>query len=199
MEFEFRFGTGADAPLIADLVIEAGDGLFESMLDGIVPGVGAREFVRMAVNADESPLSFANAILAEANGEVAGLALGYPADEYGLHPLLKSLVPNRRLDPLRNLFASKVDNSWYLNTLVVQEKARGQGLGRLLVRACAEVAGEAAFQSISLHAWKNNTAALSMYSALGFAPVEDVAVSLRTRGERDCGMVLMKAPLPLCG
>lgn len=197
MDFEFRFGTAADAPLIAEQIIAAGDGLFESMLDGIVPGVGAREFVRMAVNAEDSPLSFANAILAENNGQVAGLALGYPAAEYGLHPLLKNLVPNRRLEPLRNLFASKVEGSWYLNTLLVLDHARGQGLGKLLVQFCADFALENDFSSISLHAWKDNASALSVYAGLGFTPVEDIALTLRTNERRDCGMVLLNAPLPL--
>ncbi|HLO76422.1 MAG TPA: GNAT family N-acetyltransferase [Magnetospirillum sp.] len=199
MDFDLRFGQEADAPLIADLVIEAGAGLFESMLDGIVPGVDARHFVRMAINGEDSPLRFDNAILAEVDGKVAGMALGYPSSEYGLHPLLKSLLPNRRLKPLAELFASKVPDSWYLNSLVVLEHARGKGLGRLLVQFCADLATEEGLSSMSLHAWADNDAALRVYRGLGFADVERVPVSLRTQPERDSGMVLMKAALPLAG
>lgn len=197
MDFEFRFGQEADAARITDFVIEAGDGLFESMLDGIVPGVGARQFVRMAVTAEDSPLNFANAILAERDGRIAGMALCYPSAEYGLHPVLRNLVPNSRLDPLMALFQSKVADSWYLNSLVVAEEARGQGLGKLLVQFCADLGAEEGLGSMTLHAWGDNASALRVYRELGFAEVESVPVRLRLRPEREGGMLLLRAPLPL--
>lgn len=199
MDFEFRFGQEADAAAITRFVIEAGDGLFESMLDGIVPGVGAKQFVRMAVTAEDSPLNFANAILAEQNGEVVGMALCYPSAEYGLHPVLKNLVPDSRLEPLSALFESKVSDSWYLNSLVVAEQARGQGLGKLLVEFCADVGAEEGLGSMSLHAWSDNDLALGMYRDLGFSAIESVPVHLRARPERGGGMLLLRAGLPLGG
>lgn len=197
MDIEFRFGQEADTHLIADYIIAAGDGVFESMLDGVVPGVGAREFVCMAVNAQESPLNYANAVIAEVGGAVAGMALGYPSSEYGLHPLLRTVVPNRRIEPLSALFASSVPESWYLNTLIVAEAARDRGLGKFLVQFCADLAQENGFSSISLHSWADNTKALRVYQSLGFHEIETVPVKLRTKPERDCPMALLTAQLPL--
>jgi len=191
MTFEFRFGGEADIPLIADMVIAAGDGLFESLLDDLVPGVGVRQFVRMAVGSEDSPLGYANAVLAEQNDTIVGMALCYPSDQYGLHPLLKNLIPNRRIDPLRPLFASKVENSFYLNTLVVSERIRGKGLGRMLVEFCKDWSVEEGCDSLSLHVWADNTSALSFYHRLGFEAVMPVPVTLRTQPERSAGMLLL--------
>lgn len=196
MSFEFRFGQEADAPIVADFVAKAGDGLFESLLDGIVPGVGSREFVRMAVNTSDSPLHYANAVIAEEEGRIAGMALCYPSAEYGLHPVLRNLVPNRRLEPLKALFDSKVEDSLYLNSLYVAEHARNAGLGRLLVEFCLDLAVEQGLSALSLHAWADNDAALRIYFALRFEEVEKVPVSLRNKPERTCGMVLLKALAP---
>ncbi len=197
MDFDFRLGEEADSSIIADFIIAAGDGLFQSMLDGIIPGVGAVQFVRMAVKSEDSPLNAQRAILAEYDGRVMGMALGYPSSDYGLHPLLKNLVPSRRIKPLQALFDSKIDDSWYLNTLLVSDEARGRGLGSLLVQFCADLAVEEGLSSISLHAWADNQPALSMYGALGFTERDKVPVSLRLHPERTAGMLLLAAPLPL--
>lgn len=197
MDFEFRFGQEADAHVVADLVIAAGDGLFESMLDDIVPGVGARQFVRMAVISEDSPLNYANAVLVENGGDVVGMALCYPSAQYGLHPVLNNLVPNRRLAPLTALFSSKIEDSWYLNSLVVVETARNLGLGKLLVEFCADLGAQMGLSSMSLHVWAENEAALAMYRGLGFRDVASIPVALRVSTEHKGGMLLMTAPLPL--
>ena len=56
MDIGFRIGEAADTELIVDQILQAGDGLFESLLDGVVPGIRARQFLRMAVNGARSGL-----------------------------------------------------------------------------------------------------------------------------------------------
>jgi ribosomal protein S18 acetylase RimI-like enzyme len=197
MEIEFRLGREADTELIVGYVLQAGDGLFESLLDGVVPGVGAKQFLRLAVKDEASPLNYGNAILAEGENQVVGFALSYPATLYGMHPVLQSLLPRARLDPLAALFESKVADSWYLNSLVVADAFRGKGLARLLVGCCGDLALEAGQRQLSLHVWSDNSAAIGLYRDLGFSEVERVQVSLRDEGSRAGEMILMRAGLPL--
>jgi ribosomal protein S18 acetylase RimI-like enzyme len=197
MDISFRIGEAGDAELIVDLILQAGDGLFESLLDGVVPGVRAKQLLRMAVKGEESPLNFANAIVAEGDGAVVGLALSYPASEFGLHPVLQSLLPNARLEPFKPFFASRPPESWYLNSLSVVEAFRGKGLAKLLVGCCGDLALSAGQSQLSLHVWADNDAALQLYRSLGFDEIERIPVRLRANGRPDSEMVLMTAPLPL--
>lgn len=197
MDISFRIGEAADAELIVDLVLQAGDGLFESLLDDVVPGVRAKQLLRMAVKGEDSPLNFGNAIVAEGDGEVVGLALSYPASEFGLHPVLQSLLPNARLEPFKPFFDSRPPDSWYLNSLSVVEALRGKGLARLLVGCCGDLALSAGQSQLSLHVWADNDAALTLYRNLGFGEIERIPVRLRGNGRPASEMVLMTAPLPL--
>jgi ribosomal protein S18 acetylase RimI-like enzyme len=197
MDIGFRIGEAADTELIVDQILQAGDGLFESLLDGAVPGIRARQFLRLAVKDEDSPLGFGNAIIAEGEGKAVGLALSYPASEFGLHPLLQSLLPKARLDPFRQLFDSKIPDSWYLNSLSVSEAFRGKGLAKLLVACCGDLALSAGQSLISLHVWADNQPALSLYRTLGFNEVERIPVELRAQDRPAAQMVLMSAPLPL--
>jgi ribosomal protein S18 acetylase RimI-like enzyme len=197
MDISFRIGEAGDAELIVDLVLEAGEGLFESLLDGVVPGIRAKQFLRLAVKDEDSPLNFANAIVAVGEGKVVGLALSYPVSEFGLHPLLQSLLPDVRLEPFKRFFESRVPGSWYLNSLSVVEAFRGQGLAKLLVACCGDLAVSAGQSTLSLHVWADNEAALKLYRNLGFNEIERVPVGLRAKNQRPGEMVLMSAPLPL--
>lgn len=197
MNIEFRLGREADIELIIGYILRAGDGLFESLLDGVLPGVGAKQLLRLAVKDESSPLNYGNAILAEGENQVVGLALSYPVLHYGLHPLLQSLLPQARLDPMTALLASKVPDSWYLNSLAVADVFRGRGLARLLVGCCGDLAVEAGQSQLSLHVWSDNAAAIGLYRELGFDEVERVPVSLRGVRNRAGEMILMRAPLPL--
>ena len=197
MDISFRIGEAADAELIVDLVLQAGDGLFESMLDGVVPGVRAKQLLRMAVKGEESPLRFGNAIVAEGDGAVVGMALCYPSAEFGLHPVLESLLPRTRLEPFKALFQTPLPDSWYLNSLSVVDAFRGKGLARLLLGCCGDLALSAGQSRLSLHVWSDNDPALQLYRNFGFAEIERIPVRLRGDSRTNSEMVLMAAPLPL--
>jgi ribosomal protein S18 acetylase RimI-like enzyme len=197
MDIGFRIGEAADTELIVDRILQAGDGLFESLLDGVVPGIRARQFLRMAVKDEDSPLNSSNAIIAEGGGEAVGMALSYPSSEFGLHPLLQSLLPRARLDPFQQLFDSKIPESWYLNSLSISEAFRGKGLAKLLVACCGDLALSAGQSLITLHVWADNQPALQLYRTLGFNEIDRIPVPLKAQNRSAAEMVVMSAPLPL--
>ncbi|WP_395022678.1 GNAT family N-acetyltransferase [Dongia sp.] len=197
MDISFRIGEAADAELIVDMVLQAGDGLFESLLDGVVPGVRAKQLLRMAVKGEGSPLNFGNAIVAEGNGAVVGMALSYPASEFGLHPVLQSLLPRARIEQFEALFQTPLPDSWYLNSLAVADAFRGKGLAKLLLGCCGDLALSAGQSRLSLHVWADNQVALELYRKLGFDETQRIPVRLGGNSRPDSEMVLMTAPLPL--
>lgn len=197
MNFQFRFGQQSDTPEIVRLVREVGGGVFETLFDQLVPGIQTADFLEMAIRSPESPLHFSNAILAHDERQVIGMALAYSAAQFEVHPALKSIVPAERLAPLESLFSKRIEDSWYLNTLFVDEQARQQGLGRFLVELCGDVAAENGFSSLSLHVWADNAPARRLYSHLGFKVHSQIPLELPNRPPREGGMLLMQAPFPL--
>jgi ribosomal protein S18 acetylase RimI-like enzyme len=192
MGFQFRFGQETDAPQVADLVLEAGRGVLDVLFDGLVPGIKATDFIRIATTADDSPLNVANCLIAENETGVVGIALSYPSAEYGLHPVLRNLLPARRIKTLMPLLESRVEDSWYLNSLIVNDEYRSQGLGQLLLGLSAELGSDAGLHRMSLHARADNHAALAFYQRCGFTVTE--AVPIASLG---CDMLLLASPLPL--
>lgn len=197
MEISFRFGQAEDIDAVADLVIDAGGGLYEFLIGGLVPGVSARDMIRYAVSDEETLFSYTNAILAEQAGGVLGLALCYPGDEFGLPWVVRNVIPGGRLDHVRGLLDADVRGTLYLNSLAVGQSARGQGVARLLLGCVGTLAAELEFDRVTLHVWADNAAALRLYGSVGFDIVETVPIAPHERLPHHGGMHLMAARLPL--
>lgn len=176
MPFEIRFGTTDDTDILAELIRAAGEGIFEQLFEGIVPGLRAEQVLRFAVVDSTGPFSHANALVMEEEGRVVGTVLGYPAEDYALPPVAQTLVPSRRIKPLAELLASRLSGSFYINTVAVIPEARGRGVARMLVETMIEVAGQKGFSVVSLHAWRDSPAPQRLYAGLGFTEVEQISV-----------------------
>jgi len=72
------------------------------------------------------------------------------------------------------------DDCW-LEDLFVDEQARGSGLGRALVLAAFERAGERGAARIELDTNESNTAAITLYESLGFSAQSKTHGALRGR------------------
>jgi ribosomal protein S18 acetylase RimI-like enzyme len=196
MNFEIRFGTPDDTREIVDFILDAGGGIFEQILDGVVPLIPLRDLIALAVAEDDSPFNFRNCLMAEADGSSVGMALCYPSSQYGLPAMAQGVVPDHRLEPVRAILNSRLDRSFYLNTLVVSREASGQGLARLLLEMAAELGRLAGFDTISLHAWTDNETAFRLYENVGFRTLELIEAGpskyLRYRGP----MALMAMSIP---
>jgi ribosomal protein S18 acetylase RimI-like enzyme len=199
MHFTYRFGEPDDTTAIRDYVLDAGGGLFEYMLDRAIPGVKARHLVHLAVAEPGSVLCYDNAIVAEApDGHIAGIALAYPAAEFGLSTVLETVVPSSRLQTLRDMLSRRVERTLYLNTLAVADWARGQSLGSTLLDLTTTWAQERGFSGVSLHVWEDNQNACKLYQSRGFETVHGFDLpGVRRDAETEAGerMLLLKVPV----
>jgi ribosomal protein S18 acetylase RimI-like enzyme len=196
MDVSLRFGEATDAAVVADYALRAGSGLFEFLLNGVLPLVTAEHILRLAVVNEGSVLHYSNAVLAELEARPVGMILCYASDHYGIPQILETLVPKARLEKVREFLSSRIENSYYVNTLIVDDAARGRGVGRLLLDFAAALAQEQGRQSLSLHAWSDNAPALNLYRESGFAVVRQIPVSLAENADAGSrAMLLMKADL----
>ncbi|WP_241158479.1 GNAT family N-acetyltransferase [Cohnella candidum] len=61
-----------------------------------------------------------------------------------------------------------IRHSWILNDLFVSEEARGQGAGRLLLKAAKKLAEETGAKGLSLSTAVDNVTAQKLYESFGF-------------------------------
>ncbi len=164
----------------------------------MLPLVSAEHLLRLAVVNENSVLHYSNAVLAEFESEPVGMVLCYASRDYGIPDILETLVPRSRLNQVRELFSSRIENSYYVNTLIVEDVARGKGVGKLLLNFAAALAQEQGQTALSLHAWSDNAPALGLYREAGFVTTRQISMpSPAGGGGSSRVMLLMKAELPL--
>ncbi len=104
---------------------------------------------------------------------------------------MRQFVPADRLDALGRLFASKVEESLYVDALFVDPDYRGCGIGAKLLSLTEEKAVENNFMTLSLIVFADNARALPVYYSFGFVKVEDIAVACHELIPHEGGAYLM--------
>nr|WP_240953411.1 N-acetyltransferase [Sneathiella chinensis] len=104
-------------------------------------------------------------------------------------------VDRERLDHVRELYTHRLENSYYVHALSVDDSLQGQGAGRALLDLAYEIAQDEGFDSVSLHVWRDNERAFDLYQKNGFKPVTDIRIDRHDRLPHDGGMILMKHEL----
>jgi ribosomal protein S18 acetylase RimI-like enzyme len=116
--------------------------------------------------------SYAHTIVAEEDGQILGVCVGYPAEEEDhIDDAFAPFLPQVGITDGRELFPDheSFPGEWYLDLLAVKESAQHQGIGtQLLEAACArqQAAGQ---RYVGLCCDLVNPKAQALYSRLGFA------------------------------
>ena len=112
-----------DAPLLAELVNYAGEGLplylWQRMAE---PGESPWDVGRRRAARTEGSFSFRNAVMARNDGEHTGCVIGYPLPDVP-EPVPSDMPPMFR--PLQEL-ENEAPGSWYINVLAVIPAHRGE-------------------------------------------------------------------------
>ncbi len=169
---QIRAARSDDARVIARLFALAGAGLPEHLWSqeaavGETPiDVGARRALR-----GQASFSWRNADIAEHDGRVAGMMLGYPTRNPTPEgrPLLPRLPP--AVQPLVEL-EFEAPRSYYINALAVFERSRGCGVGTRLVATAVQRAVERDLPRVCVQVFENNRPALQLYRSCGFEFVD---------------------------
>ncbi|KXO76451.1 GNAT family N-acetyltransferase [Brucella anthropi] len=106
-------------------------------------------------------------IIAEWDGEIAGLSIGFTVDESindqsAQHPVLDQLIAMQR----------RIIGNRFIDSVGVYREFRGKGIGRALVANEIDLARRNGNPAISLITESHNDVALSLYGAHGFKEIE---------------------------
>jgi len=76
-----------------------------------------------------NPRTYKNTIVAESDEKIVGMALSIPSHFHEITEEMKEFFSEERPEHLKHFFSARVDNSLLLDTLCVDEKFRGKGIG----------------------------------------------------------------------
>lgn len=154
-----------DAPVLAELVNSAGEGLpvyLWSKLAG--PGETAQEVGCRRAARETGSFSYRNATIIEHEGRPAGALIGYeiPDTPEPVDPEMPEMfVP---LQELENL----APGTWYVNVLAVLPNFRNFGLGTKLLGLADETGRQLGKRGMSVIVSDANTGARRLYERLGY-------------------------------
>jgi ribosomal protein S18 acetylase RimI-like enzyme len=169
MAIRLRPASKDDALDLAQLIDIAGEG-FGSYLwsQAVKPGETALDVGKRRAAREDGGFSYRNATLAEVDGRVAGLLLGYRlADPYDTGEL--SRLPEI-VRPLLELEA-EAPGSWYVNALAAFPEFRGRGVGTTLLARAEEIARKTNTGTLSLIVADENEGARRLYERTGYHAV----------------------------
>lgn len=165
---QYRPARRDDASAVVELFAIAGRGIPDYVWSlHAANGHGPRQIAIERVCREDANFSYRNVLLAEREGEVVGMLLGYtlreptPADVAALDTLPPVLRPMVALE-------QRAPGTFYINALAVREEHRGNGIGSKLLYKCRQKALGAHTARITVEVFEQNEGALRLYQRHGF-------------------------------
>jgi len=161
----FRPAVRVDAPVLAELVNYAGEGIPLYLWDKLKePGETAWDVGRRRAARNEGAFSWRNAVVIEYEGKAAGCLIGYEIAEQP-EPIPADLPAMfRPLQELENL----APGTWYVNVLAVLPAFRNLGLGGRLLRRAEETGRACGRRGLSIIVADANQGARRLYERAGY-------------------------------
>lgn len=160
-----RRATPADAGSLAELANIAGEGLPLHVWTGLAQGGESPwEIGRQRARRDSGSFSFRNAIVREADGQIAACLIGYalPDAPRPVDPAMPAMfVP---LQELENL----APGTWYVNVVASYPAFRGRGFGTTLLDIARDAARASGCRGLSLVVSNANAGAIRLYERCGY-------------------------------
>lgn len=153
----------------------------EMSSEGLIPsvfGVDYRDIVATAFTQENNDFSFQNAIFAEVEGEIVGMALGFTGAAHAKSsdaPILSAPGNKfrRKLGlTLLNAFVRMMGgypvNDFYIAFMAVEPEFRGRGIAKSLLYQMEEKGRREKAERLALHVSGGNCEARQLYEKFGF-------------------------------
>ena len=123
---------------------------------------------------------YARGLVEEIDGEIAGAVFGYPAAKEAIIDLpLQKYLHAQGIEGNNQMFIDPeaFPNEWYLDSIAVDERFRGKGIGSKLLTAVDRLATHEGEKVIGLNVDKANPNAKRLYLRDGFKDVGEIVIS----------------------
>lgn len=171
MEITISNAKKADAYQIAPLIYEAiGDIAFR--ITGETNEINMLTKLQLLITQEDNRHSYLNTFVAKANGDVVGIIVlydgktGFTLDRSLEKTIFEQYGVSVRID------VEAHDEEFYIDTLCVSDKVRGQGLGTTLLRFAEQEGKRRGYKQLSLNVEEQKEKARALYEKLGFVTTE---------------------------
>ena len=199
MGIKYRLGKKEDRQKIAEMINTASDGVVEYLFHDLVPGMSPVQVVAYNLGNDNYPHTYKSTLVACDGDDLVGMALSYPSSYHKMTDEIRSFFPADRLEHLSDFYSSRIENSWFLDTLCVIESHRRRGIGAKLISLTKEQAIENGYNTLSLIVFADNVLAIPVYQHTGFEIVQKVELRGNKFIKHKDGCLLMKCEIAKYG
>ncbi|MDU5512085.1 GNAT family N-acetyltransferase [Enterococcus gilvus] len=174
-----RFAKKEDGTAVAKLILV----ILKDMELDFLEEFGEEKALEVVAACFEDPtyrFGYARGLVEEIDGEIAGAVFGYPARKEPIIDLpLKDYLRSQGITEDIQMFIDPeaFPNEWYLDSIAVDEKFRGQGIGSKLLTAVDRLATHEGEKIIGLNVDQSNPNAKRLYLRDGFKDVGEVMIS----------------------
>jgi ribosomal protein S18 acetylase RimI-like enzyme len=168
MDILYRIGKPDDSLKIAEGIDRASGGIVEFLFHGLLGSYTAVQVMANSLQEKQGSDSYENAIVAEYQGNIIGVVYSYPAKFHGITENTRSFFPSDRLAFLGDFYNSRVEDSWFLDSIFVDDKFRGEGIGSKLIELTKQKARDHDYKQLSLMVMADNTVARRTYEKNNF-------------------------------
>ena len=176
MDILYRSGQLEDCSKIAEGIDRASGGIMNFLFAGLLEKYTVTEVMANSLRDETGYDSYKNAIVAEYQDDIIGIVYSYPAKFHEITAETRKFFPRDRLELLAEFFNSRVDNSLFLDSIYVDEKFRGQGIGNRLIALTKQKAQKNGFKQLSLMVMNDNMIARRAYERNSFTIVKHIDV-----------------------
>jgi ribosomal protein S18 acetylase RimI-like enzyme len=195
MEIQYRQGRKEDCLQIAELISTASGGVVEFLFHDLIPGMSPVQMVARNLERDHPPHTYRNAIVAQSEDAIAGMALSFPSHFHEITEGMKKFFPPDRLEHVRPYYTAPVGRSLFLDAIAVKDEYRGKGIGRALISLTQEKARKSGYDALTLIAFAENRNARKLYERMGFETLEKIEIRPHELISYQGGCLLMRCPL----
>lgn len=188
---KYRPGRKADCRRLAELDNIASSGAVEFLFRNLIPGMTPVDIVASELGQDRYPYTYRSVIVAECGSRIVGMALSFPARYHAITEEMRSFFPAERLEHFKHFFTARVEGSYYLDALCVDDQFRKQGIGGKLIDLTADRARQEGYPSLSLITFVDNATARKLYEKKGFIVVKPIELKSHRLIPHQGGCLLM--------
>ena len=168
----FRPAEKEDCYRIAELVQMSSAGVADYIWSTLgIPDLSLLEIGEQRLARENTDLSYRNCIVAEVDGDVAGLLLSFPEEnavtDYGTPPDPGASAPDV-LAPYRELASP---GSYHICEMALLPQYQSQGLGGRFLEIAKNLAREHGCPHLSLVVFEQNVGAVRLYERQGFKTI----------------------------
>lgn len=177
MDILYRSARQEESFKLAECINKTAGGILDFLYHDLIPGQGAVDMMAEFLTAGERYDSYSSITVAEYQRVIIGMVSSYPAQLHRIDPEMTAFFPQDRLNVLKDFFGTRVEGSYYLSALFVDERFRGHGIGSKLIDLTKDKARSLGYKVLSLLVMADNQPALRVYAKNNFKKVKHIELS----------------------